>query len=79
MIRHGEHGFLFAPGCDDEAVAMTRAVLRNPLLGADLSVRAGLEAENWTWEAATMQLESCYAAIRATPTAATGHTDQATR
>ncbi|MFN3360942.1 MAG: glycosyltransferase [Pseudanabaenaceae cyanobacterium] len=66
IVTDGENGYLFDPQQEDGLIKATQA-----LLGQDttsLRERARLEAEKWSWEAATKQLQHYYDKVIANST-----------
>ncbi|MEN9206250.1 MAG: glycosyltransferase family 1 protein [Thermostichales cyanobacterium SZTDM-1c_bins_54] len=65
VVNHGINGFLFDPDSDSQFVAATQTLLtshRDPY-----RQQARLEAERWSWDAATRQLESYYRGVTQQP------------
>ncbi|MGH9589143.1 MAG: glycosyltransferase [Terracidiphilus sp.] len=60
VVQDGATGFLYDPNSPAGAVESIRKLLFDAELRAEMGRRARADAENWSWGAATFQLEQYY-------------------
>ncbi len=60
IVTEGSNGYLFEPESDPDFVDQARQLLDQPERREQLRHHARLEAERWSWAAATQQLETYY-------------------
>ncbi len=60
IVTNGENGYLFDPLDEQGAIRATQKLLADPDRRQQLRQQARLEAERWSWSAATRQLQSYY-------------------
>lgn len=63
IVTDGVNGYLFDPADDQGAIAATQRLLNQKQERETLRQNARLEAERWSWAAATRQLQSYYKAV----------------
>jgi glycosyltransferase involved in cell wall biosynthesis len=60
IVTDGQNGYLFDPQDPHGAIIATQKLLAKPDSNLDLRRNARREAERWSWEAATAQLQKYY-------------------
>ena len=65
VVQDGATGFLYDPDSPSGAADAIRKLLFDPELRAEMGRRARADAENWSWGAATYQLEQYYRKVLA--------------
>jgi FixJ family two-component response regulator len=60
IVRDGVTGHLFKPGDEEGAIAAVRRLLSDPAHYEAIRREARLDAEKWSWAAATRRLEGFY-------------------
>jgi glycosyltransferase involved in cell wall biosynthesis len=60
IVTDGENGYLFDPLDEQGLVMATQKLLADPYQREKLCRQARLEAERWSWSAATQQLQDYY-------------------
>ena len=65
VVQDGTTGFLYDPASSADAVNVVRRLLFDPELRAEMGRRARADAENWSWGAATYQLDQYYRKVLA--------------
>jgi glycosyltransferase involved in cell wall biosynthesis len=60
IVTDGENGYLFEPLDNQGAIMATQKLLADPYRREQLRRQARLEAERWSWSAATKQLQDYY-------------------
>jgi glycosyltransferase involved in cell wall biosynthesis len=60
IVTDGENGYLFDPLDEQGAVRATQKLLADPYQREKMRRQARLEAERWSWQAATHQLQDYY-------------------
>ena len=60
VVQHGVNGFLFDPKDGEDLPRTARRVLAEPALCQVIRSKAREQSEQWSWEAATLQLVRFY-------------------
>ncbi len=63
IVQDGVNGYLFDPHDPTGAITATQQLLSQPSERETLRHNARLEAERWSWQAATQQLQNYYQAV----------------
>jgi glycosyltransferase involved in cell wall biosynthesis len=63
IVEAGVNGYLFDPNDENGAIAATQTLLDQHERREHIRHQARLEAERWSWAAATRQLQSYYRQI----------------
>ena len=63
IVTDGVNGYLFDPADDQGAIAATQRLLNQQQERETLRQNARIEAERWSWAAATRQLQNYYRAV----------------
>lgn len=63
IVQDGVNGYLFDPNDPTGAITATQKLLEQPSERETLRENARLEAERWSWKAATQQLQTYYQAV----------------
>jgi glycogen synthase len=63
VLEHGVTGHLYDPADLPGAIIATQQLLRDSLYRGRIRQQARLDAEQWSWAAATLQLECFYRAV----------------
>jgi glycosyltransferase involved in cell wall biosynthesis len=62
LVSHGQTGFLYAPGNLEEAVRLTRLLIDNEEVRAEIGRSARATVQNWTWENSVAYVRQMYRA-----------------
>ncbi|MBW4622075.1 MAG: glycosyltransferase family 1 protein [Cyanosarcina radialis HA8281-LM2] len=63
IVQDGVNGYLFDPADEEGAIAATQRLLSDRSMREAFRHHARLEAERWSWSAATRQLQSYYRSV----------------
>ncbi len=67
VIENGINGYLFDPKSAGDLARVVAGILRKPAQSESVRRQARVQAENWSWTAATLRLKTFYTAASAMP------------